>query len=60
MERNPFEVNITIGDIARAVGDLVLDVVRHLPETGYPSSHLQNESAGRTAPLSTQEELFGE
>lgn len=50
MERNPFEVNISIGDIARAVGDLVMSVVRHAPETGYPSDHLQTESAKRTAP----------
>lgn len=60
MEKEPFDVKITLGDIARAVGDLVVDVVRHLPESGYPSNHLQNESAKRTAPLYEQEELFGE
>lgn len=38
MERSIFpEIKITPLDVAKAVGDIVLSAVRHLPETGYPS-----------------------
>lgn len=61
MEKSPFpEIKITLGDIARAVGDVVMGVVRHLPESGYPSSRtIQNESARRTAPQLSFEDAFG-
>lgn len=32
------KIRVTLGDVARAAGDLVMSAVRHLPETGYPSS----------------------
>lgn len=37
MEKDNFNIKITFGDIARAVGDLAMGVIRHLPESGYPS-----------------------
>lgn len=49
-DNNPFDVvKITVGDVARAVGDIAMGLLRHLPEAGYHSSRtIQEESAIRT------------
>lgn len=44
MEKDNFKVTITLGDVARAVGDLVGGVIRHLPESGYPSDRPRGAS----------------
>lgn len=37
------EIKVSVSDIARAAGDLVLGLVRHLPEQGYPSDRQVTE-----------------
>lgn len=52
-----FNLKLSWGDIARAVGDVVMSAVRHLPDSGYPADHSPTPETQPTQEIYTQQTL---